>query len=87
MERLKFSIMYGNGNVILVVDEALSGLVGPEIGSDLARDVCGSYPLRVVVSQGEMQVEKTGYGFVISGVADHSSSNAAILEAAGTARG
>jgi diaminopimelate epimerase len=42
-ERLSFSIMHGNGNVIIVVDEALSGLVGPEIGSDLARELCESF--------------------------------------------
>jgi diaminopimelate epimerase len=42
-DRLAFSIMHGNGNVILVVDEALSGLSGPEIGSDLARDLCESF--------------------------------------------
>lgn len=87
VDRLKFSIMYGNGNVIPVVDEALRGLVGPEIGSDLARGLCGSYSLRVIVSQGEMRVGKTGYGLVLSGIADHLSSNAAILEAAGPARG
>ncbi|HEY2574701.1 MAG TPA: diaminopimelate epimerase [Streptosporangiaceae bacterium] len=43
MERMIFSIMHGNGNVILVVDEALSGLAGPEIGSDLARVLCGAF--------------------------------------------
>lgn len=43
VERLAFSIMHGNGNVILVVDEALSGLSGPEIGSDLARELCESF--------------------------------------------
>ena len=32
-ELLTFSIMHGNGNVILVVDETLSGLSGREIGS------------------------------------------------------
>jgi len=43
VERLAFSIMHGNGNVILVVDETLSGLSGTEIGSDLARDLCESF--------------------------------------------
>jgi diaminopimelate epimerase len=43
VERLTFSIMHGNGNVILVVDEKLSGLSGPEIGSDLARELCESF--------------------------------------------
>jgi diaminopimelate epimerase len=43
VERLAFSIMHGNGNVILVVDEALSGLSGSEIGSDLARELCESF--------------------------------------------
>jgi diaminopimelate epimerase len=43
VERLSFSIMHGNGNVILVVDEALSGLTGSEIGSDLARELCESF--------------------------------------------
>ena len=43
VDRLAFSIMHGNGNVILLVDEALSGLSGPEIGSDLARELCESF--------------------------------------------
>jgi diaminopimelate epimerase len=43
MERLTFSIMHGNGNVILVVDEALSGLSSRDIGGDLARQLCGSF--------------------------------------------
>ena len=43
VDRLAFSIMHGNGNVILVVDEALSSLSGPEIGSDLARELCESF--------------------------------------------
>jgi diaminopimelate epimerase len=43
VERLVFSVMHGNGNVILVVDEALSGLSGPEIGADLARELCESF--------------------------------------------
>jgi diaminopimelate epimerase len=43
VERLTFTIMHGNGNIILVVDEALSGLSGREIGSDLARELCGSF--------------------------------------------
>jgi len=42
-ERLVFSVMHGNGNVILVVDEALSGLADVEIHSDLARELCGSF--------------------------------------------
>lgn len=40
---LTFSLMHGNGNVILVVDEALSGLTEREIGSDLARELCESF--------------------------------------------
>jgi diaminopimelate epimerase len=43
VQQLAFSIMHGNGNVILVVDEALSGLSGRHIGSDLARQLCGSF--------------------------------------------
>lgn len=42
-ERLAFSIMHGNGNVILVVDETLSGLSGAEIGPDVARELCESF--------------------------------------------
>ncbi|HEU5331154.1 MAG TPA: diaminopimelate epimerase [Actinocrinis sp.] len=38
-----FSVMHGNGNVILVVDETLSGLSAGDIGSDLARDLCESF--------------------------------------------
>jgi diaminopimelate epimerase len=43
VDLLTFSIMHGNGNVILVVDETLSGLSAPEIGSDLARELCESF--------------------------------------------
>jgi diaminopimelate epimerase len=43
VDRLAFSVMHGNGNVILVVDAALSGLSGSEIGSDLARALCESF--------------------------------------------
>ena len=42
-ELLTFSIMHGNGNVILVVDETLSGLSGREIGSKLAQELCESF--------------------------------------------
>ena len=40
---LAFSIMHGNGNVILVVDETLSGLSASDIGSGLARELCESF--------------------------------------------
>ena len=43
VDRLAFSIMHGNGNVILVVDESLSGLSAAEIGSGLARRLCESF--------------------------------------------
>jgi diaminopimelate epimerase len=43
VERLVFSIMHGNGNVIIVVDESLSGLSAPQIGSGLARQLCESF--------------------------------------------
>jgi diaminopimelate epimerase len=43
VERLSFSIMHGNGNVILVVDEALSGLTESVVDSDLARELCESF--------------------------------------------
>jgi diaminopimelate epimerase len=42
-ELLTFSVMHGNGNVILVVDETLSGLSGREIGGGLARELCESF--------------------------------------------
>jgi diaminopimelate epimerase len=38
--QLRFSVMHGNGNVILVVDERLSGLTPDDVGSRLAREVC-----------------------------------------------
>lgn len=41
--RLAFSIMHGNGNVILVVDEAISGLSAGDVDSDLARELCGAF--------------------------------------------
>jgi diaminopimelate epimerase len=40
---LAFSVMHGNGNVILVVDETLSGLSAHEIDSDLARELCEAF--------------------------------------------
>ena len=40
---LAFSVMHGNGNVILLVDETLSGLSADEIRSDLARELCESF--------------------------------------------
>jgi len=43
VERLSFSIMHGNGNVILLVDEARSGLSADHVCSDLARRLCGSF--------------------------------------------
>jgi diaminopimelate epimerase len=43
VEQLAFSIMHGNGNVILVVDEALSRLSHSQIGKDLARELCESF--------------------------------------------
>jgi hypothetical protein len=42
-ERLVFSIMHGNGNVIMVVDEAPSGLSRTDIDGNLARALCGSF--------------------------------------------
>ena len=41
--QLAFSIMHGNGNVILVVDETLSGLSAHQIGSGLARELCEAF--------------------------------------------
>jgi diaminopimelate epimerase len=43
VELLTFSVMHGNGNVILVVDESLSGLRAHQVGSGLARDLCESF--------------------------------------------
>jgi diaminopimelate epimerase len=43
IDRLAFSIMHGNGNIILVVDEALSSLSADDIGSDLARELCEAF--------------------------------------------
>jgi len=40
---LTFSLMHGNGNVILVVDETLSGLSAGDIGSGLAVELCESF--------------------------------------------
>ena len=41
--RLTFSIMHGNGNVIIVVDETLSGLTARRIGSELAIELCEAF--------------------------------------------
>lgn len=40
---LTFSVMHGNGNVILVVDETLSGLSADDVGSDLAVELCEAF--------------------------------------------
>jgi diaminopimelate epimerase len=42
-DRLALSIMHGNGNVIIVVDEALSGLADHHVHSDLARELCQAF--------------------------------------------
>jgi diaminopimelate epimerase len=42
-DRLAFSVMHGNGNMILVVDEALSGLSISDIGPGLARELCEAF--------------------------------------------
>jgi diaminopimelate epimerase len=43
MKPLAFSLMHGDGNVILVVDEALSGLSETGIDGGLARELCGAF--------------------------------------------
>jgi diaminopimelate epimerase len=42
-DQLALSIMHGNGNVIIVVDEALSGLTSQQVDSDLARALCHAF--------------------------------------------
>lgn len=41
--QLRFSIMHGNGNVIVVVDEARSGLADLQVDGALGRAVCESF--------------------------------------------
>jgi diaminopimelate epimerase len=41
--QLSFAVMHGNGNIILVVDEFLSGLSDHQIDSSLARTVCQAF--------------------------------------------
>jgi diaminopimelate epimerase len=41
--RLRFAIMHGNGNIILVLDEQLSGLSEQQVDGVLAREICQSY--------------------------------------------
>jgi diaminopimelate epimerase len=43
VEELTFSLMHGNGNVILVVDETLSRLSADDIGSGLAVELCEAF--------------------------------------------
>ncbi len=43
LENLTFSIMHGNGNVIVVVDEPLSGLTARDVDGRLGREVCQSF--------------------------------------------
>jgi diaminopimelate epimerase len=40
LDACRFAIMHGNGNVIMVVDEALSGLSGGDVSGELARALC-----------------------------------------------
>lgn len=42
--RLAFTVMHGNGNVILVLDEGLSGLGAGQADGVLAREICRSIP-------------------------------------------
>jgi diaminopimelate epimerase len=43
LDRLSFSIMHGNGNVLAIVDEELSGLSRHHVDGVLAREVCQSF--------------------------------------------
>lgn len=56
--QLRFSIMHGNGNVILVLDEALSGISAQHVDSVFAREICQSY--RAVRVDGIAFVRTTG---------------------------
>jgi diaminopimelate epimerase len=42
-DQLRFSIMHGNGNVLVILDEALSGLCADDVDGVLAREVCQSF--------------------------------------------
>lgn len=42
-DQLKFSIMHGNGNILVILDEALSGLCEDDVDGVLAREVCQSF--------------------------------------------
>jgi len=39
-DQLRFSIMHGNGNILVILDEALSGLRADDVDGVLARAVC-----------------------------------------------
>jgi len=56
--RLVFAVMHGNGNVILVLDEALSGLRKERVDAVLAREICRSF--RAVRVDGIAFVRVTG---------------------------
>jgi diaminopimelate epimerase len=72
-DRLAFSVMQGNGNMILVVDEALSGLSSSDIGSGLARELCEAF--RAVRMDGVSFV-RTGDGPVKMTYFDRDGTNA-----------
>ncbi|SHF89476.1 diaminopimelate epimerase [Streptoalloteichus hindustanus] len=42
-DTLRFCIMHGDGNVIMIVDERLSGLAAESVTSTLARELCQSF--------------------------------------------
>jgi len=57
LDACQFSIMHGNGNVIMVVDEALSGLAEDDVGGVIARELCR--PFRSVRVDGVAFVRST----------------------------
>jgi diaminopimelate epimerase len=75
VEQLAFSIMHGNGNVILVVDEALSGLSDAQIGSDLARELCESFH---AIRVDGIAFVRTGTGLVRMTYYDRDGTNASM---------
>jgi len=67
-----------------VEDETLACGTGSAGSAYVAHRVWGlPYPLRVTVRQGEIRVEETGHGLVISGVTGRLFDAAAISEVAG----
>ena len=74
-EALTFSLMHGNGNVILVVDETLSRLSAGDVNSGLAVELCESF---TAVRVDGIAFARTAHGLVRMTYFDRDGTNASM---------